>query len=706
MDSVEVYNCSQRNTYMSAIRFENQAANSSSVTNSAVHGGYAWSFSAQKAQDLFIDNNAFIGSYAVGAAIVGSHNVTFTNNIVGHVGKRTWMSAQKVVDKEACLSVCAYDNKEDPSCYDNVVQGNIVAGCPYAGYVVPGHDCDKSSSQQNFRNNVAHSIDGAGANIFPDVTGNSHGKCYEMSHFAAYKVVQASVENMFKTYEMRAVNITSIDAAWGISLQTVGENSGADAKSLTILRNSNLYGETMVQDCPKGHRCWCKDKFGFMSFGGRHKSKDYHIDTTSGLPMHKAKSYGTWAADTLLEGNTFHNFGTNKTDCGARQVIFEINDHESDYVPPQNFFNTKFNNVTDSAVAYLYDPPEKWNNVDDCIGFPCTAPWNTIFLFEGTTYSGLMRPEVTEANFQIIPDTPGVSEVMETCVFKETWNAWSCSNDMIGQLVFIGDDPDWEDRNVAPVWITNEATGYANKLNHQMDHVWDGFYTGQMHKQQYSAVMDARGNYTIEYTSTPFKNMRYQLRSNKGKIKVKVQYWNAGSYEVYANGQLIEPTAWDKEAGTQAELRGSRCGENRFVGVKNFLEFIATPYCLIQVKPVDAIQGNVRMSWTMDEFYSQGGTTSFVDRVSMALGIHASQMKVVAVYKGSVVVEYEVASDETVAEEEGQSSAAQLRSIESKLNKLIKQNDDESAKIFGAPILSAATNTVAIVEDPTYNPIT
>jgi hypothetical protein len=112
------------------------------------------------------------------------------------------------------------------------------------------------------------------------------------------------------------------------------------------------------------------------------------------------------------------------------------------------------------------------------------------------------------------------------------------------------------------------------------------------------------------------------------------------------------------------------------------------------------------MSWTMDEFYSQGGTTSFVDRVSMALGIHASQMKVVAVYKGSVVVEYEVASDETVAEEEGQSSAAQLRSIESKLNKLIKQNDEESAKIFGAPILSAATNTVAIVEDPTYNPIT
>jgi hypothetical protein len=94
------------------------------------------------------------------------------------------------------------------------------------------------------------------------------------------------------------------------------------------------------------------------------------------------------------------------------------------------------------------------------------------------------------------------------------------------------------------------------------------------------------------------------LRANRGQIKIKVHYWNAGSYEVYANGQLVAPTPWDKEAGTQSELSGYRgCGENRFVGVKNFLEFIATPYCLIEIKPLDSIQGNVRMSWTMDEFY-------------------------------------------------------------------------------------------------------
>jgi hypothetical protein len=49
----------------------------------------------------------------------------------------------------------------------------------------------------------------------------------------------------------------------------------------------------------------------------------------------------------------------------------------------------------------------------------------------------------------------------------------------------------------------------------------------------------------------------------------------------------------------------------------------------------------------MDEFFEKGGVTSFVDRVSAALGIHASQMKVVAVYTGSVVVDYEIAPEES-----------------------------------------------------------
>lgn len=91
------------------------------------------------------------------------------------------------------------------------------------------------------------------------------------------------------------------------------------------------------------------------------------------------------------------------------------------------------------------------------------------------------------------------------------------------------------------------------------------------------------------------------------------------------------------------------------------------------------------MSWTMDEFYASGGVTSFVDRVSAALGIHASQMKVVAVYTGSVVVDFVVESDSQSTD----SADKQLRAITSSINKLIEAG---SSEVFGAPVLNAATN--------------
>jgi hypothetical protein len=50
----------------------------------------------------------------------------------------------------------------------------------------------------------------------------------------------------------------------------------------------------------------------------------------------------------------------------------------------------------------------------------------------------------------------------------------------------------------------------------------------------------------------------------------------------------------------------------------------------------------VRLEFTMKEFFADGGNTKFVDRVAGSLGIHASQIKVVSVYEGSVVVNYDI----------------------------------------------------------------
>ena len=59
----------------------------------------------------------------------------------------------------------------------------------------------------------------------------------------------------------------------------------------------------------------------------------------------------------------------------------------------------------------------------------------------------------------------------------------------------------------------------------------------------------------------------------------------------------------------------------------------------------------VRMEWTMDEFFNNGGTTKFVDRVAGSLGIHASTIKIVSVYEGSIVLNYDIVAATESADE-------------------------------------------------------
>lgn len=140
--------------------------------------------------------------------------------------------------------------------------------------------------------------------------------------------------------------------------------------------------------------------------------------------------------------------------------------------------------------------------------------------------------------------------------------------------------------------------------------------------------------------------MRFTLRADIGAVKIKIPYPNAGSYTVFANGREVDYTPWDRDAGRHAELTKTKgCGENRYVGVENFLEFYLTVDCEIEIVPRDSIMVSVRLDWTLEEFYADGGVDTFTDRMAAVLGVHASQIKTVAVYQGSVIVEFFVDTD-------------------------------------------------------------
>lgn len=113
------------------------------------------------------------------------NGITFTNNVVAAVVEReTFAVVDMVLDKRGGVIVCGMYGWE--SCTGNSLTDNIVAGAYYGGFLAPGIICD-SGDTETFYNNVAHSVVGVGAGVYPNPSVSAHESCYEASYFSAYK---------------------------------------------------------------------------------------------------------------------------------------------------------------------------------------------------------------------------------------------------------------------------------------------------------------------------------------------------------------------------------------------------------------------------------------------------------------------------------------------------------------------------------------
>jgi hypothetical protein len=100
------------------------------------------------------------------------------------------------------------------------------------------------------------------------------------------------------------------------------------------------------------------------------------------------------------------------------------------------------------------------------------------------------------------------------------------------------------------------------------------------------------------------------------------------------------------------------------------------------------------MEWTMKAFFADGGTTSFIDRLTGSLGIHASTVKIVSVYEGSLIVNYEISVDDDDADA--------LAAIQAKQDEVFSSGSIN----LGAPVLAYVAKSVIEAAGGTYTPVT
>jgi len=321
--------------------------------------------------------------------------------------------------------------------------------------------------------------------------------------------------------------------------------------------------------------------------------------------------------------------------------------------------------------------------------------------FEQTRHTGSQRTGLPVL-FEILSnnaesDSTNVLSKLGKCEKKDKWNAYLC-DDEFGVLIFDSLDADRLDRSAQPIYVksdtlcADDGTCFNNRLNAFMDNCWDGFYTCQQREQRFPSMIHQDTElFEIEYTGTPPEKQHFVLHGTKGSpgFIVRIKYSNANSYMITDDkGNIQNPTPWSNILKNYEPISSNaKCGDNRYQGVVNILEFFITPDCPLFIKPRNTIMLGVRLEFEINEFFESGGVTTFIDNMAASLGIHRADLRVVAVYEGSTIIDFEVISDFLA------DTPLDLNRAEEDFIALMST----SPSFMGSAILSAVASTIPIV---------
>lgn len=135
MDSVELYNVSQRNTYKAGLRFEAALTNKHFVNNSVIHKGLSWGLYIKSSANVQVKDTSIIGFMQVGVNIHASQSIDMDGMYTFDVRHRSLTSAGAEVEKESCVCSCSFF-EPDTSCRAVTIRNSITGGCKHGGFVV------------------------------------------------------------------------------------------------------------------------------------------------------------------------------------------------------------------------------------------------------------------------------------------------------------------------------------------------------------------------------------------------------------------------------------------------------------------------------------------------------------------------------------------------------------------------------------------
>lgn len=204
--------------------------------------------------------------------------------------------------------------------------------------------------------------------------------------------------------------------------------------------------------------------------------------------------------------------------------------------------------------------------------------------------------------------------------------------------------------------------------------------------------------------------MRLQLqkRSITGDptdwVIVSIYYPIANFITVSVNKTTIQPILASSEQPIEGAV--DTCGANKYFYKNGTISFIVTGSqdCQVRLSVTNNVQVSARIQTTVNDFFSKGGITTFVDRMCALLNITTDRLKVVGVFSGSVIVDFFVHEVALIAADTNDPSStnttidpvqslAELNAIKDQIAVAISN----SAQLGELGSLASASTTVNII---------
>lgn len=233
------------------------------------------------------------------------------------------------------------------------------------------------------------------------------------------------------------------------------------------------------------------------------------------------------------------------------------------------------------------------------------------------------------------------------CVANTPILGVECTGADFGLLQYESIATDFNTRVVWPVNLTYWGSNLTTQTSAFREYQYNLTVPLNRRVSRFNSLVRLSKTYNVSFTNRPPTDLKFQLqkRSLNGTasdwVSVRIWYPVASSVSVYVNNTVpVNPII--ASSNEDVTNRTATCGANKYFSANNTIAFMVNGLanCQVRITVTSNVQVKTVLNIDPEQFYANGGITSFLAKMAAFLKIPVSRLRVNGVTKGSTIVDF------------------------------------------------------------------